>query len=161
MQLVRVAVPSLNRPPPLTPAVLPLTVQSVRVGWPPLLIRPPPPSLAELPLTVQSVRVAVPAWLYRPAPLPSSAELPLTVHSARGSAKVIQAAAEGRRVAADGAIAQGQRAQVVQAAAAAALAGVAVGDRQPRDRRADIRIDQEHPAGIVAAHRQQVRAPGP
>ena len=43
MQLVSVAVPKLlNRPPPIVPAELPLTVQLVSVAVPTLLNRPPP-----------------------------------------------------------------------------------------------------------------------
>ena len=93
---IRVAVPSLYRPPPSWAAEFPLMVQAVRVrDAMPSFIRPPPRTAAEFPLMVQSVRVrfAVPT-LYRPPPFVG-------------------------RVAADGAVGQGQgrRAIIIQAAA--------------------------------------------
>ena len=97
------------------------------------LYRPPPSTLAELPLTVQLVSVAVPRrWPGRRRR--AVAVLPLTVQLVSVSVPL-----------------------VVQAAAVAA-AGVAAGDGQPRDRRGDATVDLEHPAGLVAADGQQVRA---
>ena len=52
---------AVYRPPPLLPARLPLTVQSVSSSvLYELLNRPPPSPLPELPVTVQSVRSSVP-----------------------------------------------------------------------------------------------------
>src|SRR5262249_12129419 len=76
----------------------------------------------------------------------------------RGPAGVFQAAAGGGGGAADGASGQGGGAVVGDAAALAEMAGVAAGDRQPRDRRGDTSVDSEHAAGMVAADGQQVRA---
>jgi hypothetical protein len=47
-------------PPPLEPALLPLTVLFVTVTVPPRVRMPPPVELAWLPLTVLFVRVTVP-----------------------------------------------------------------------------------------------------
>ncbi len=68
-ELVSVAVPPmpLNRPPPLTSAEFPLTVQLVSVVVPALLPTPPP-YLPWFPLTVQLVSVTVPPWFATPPP---------------------------------------------------------------------------------------------
>ena len=115
----------------------------------------PPPLVAELPLTVQSVSVAVPSKLSRPPPL--VAELPLTVHlvSVSRAALVIEAAACGGGVAADGAVGQRDRAAIV--VQAAAFGGDAPRHGQPRERRRSP-MQVEHPRCIVAADRQQVRS---
>src|SRR5262245_62175392 len=68
VQLVRLSVPWLNRPPPTPPeALLPRKVQLIRVAVPALFR--PAPAWEVLLLKVQLVRVAVPL-LYSPAPPP-------------------------------------------------------------------------------------------
>ena len=78
VQLVSVAVPLLDSPPPSpVSAELPLTVQLVSVACAGVVDQAAAGALAELPLTVQLVSVAVPL-LNRPPPQ-ADAMLPLTV----------------------------------------------------------------------------------
>ena len=76
-----VAVPASYRPP-LVVAVLPLTVQPVRIKFADLSLPRPAPTLAVLPPTVQPIRLVVPYSFSRPPP-PNSAVLPLIVQPLR------------------------------------------------------------------------------
>ena len=105
-----------------------------------LLYRPPPPKAAELPLTVQSVSDSLPLLPRPPPPSGKVAWLLSTVQSGQcgRAAVVVQAAALVAGVAADGAVGRGTASRCCPGRRRCVAAGVAAGDRQPRDRRADI-----------------------
>ena len=77
VQLIRVVVPVMYMAPP-PPAEFPLIVQLVSVAVPPLNTPPPVVLTTELPLTLLLLNVSVPL-LYRPPPN-WNATLPLNVH---------------------------------------------------------------------------------
>ena len=66
--LLKLAVPSLNRPPPRFMAELPLKVTSVRVAVPELVMPPPPLAVLLASITLLNVKVFL-AWTSRPPPL--------------------------------------------------------------------------------------------
>src|SRR5439155_25797625 len=86
-----------------------------------------------------------------------------TQGGARGHAALVVDAAtealqEGDRVAADGAIADRQRAMVVEHAAAREPSGVAISDGQPRNADDLAGTDIKHASGMVAVDRQLIGA---
>ena len=70
----------------------------------------------------------------------------------RAAVTAIHAAAAGvTRISADGAVREGGRALVVHASAAA-TGYIPAGDRQARETRGDVGINQQHTAGVVTAN---------
>ena len=120
VQLVSVAVPSVEHAAAVDAAELPLTVQLVSVVVPTAVVHAAAVALAVLPLTVQLVSVVVPTCCSTPPPLPP--ELPLTVQLVSVAVPPLADAAAdcAGGVAADGAVGQRRRAgEAVDQAAAA------------------------------------------